>query len=282
MAGWERVSVEQRDLVESWFDAPTLVADLSWGLTDTAVLHLRCAGDEVIVKAGGPANHHLTREIAAHRRWTGPWLATGSTAPLLYADDDAHLLALEYLPGQLVQGHRAESDPHAYRQGGALLAALHQQDSRTSASYEAQADAATLRWLDGEHRITPAAAAAVRARIADHDHGPVELVPTHGDYQPRNWLVDGATVKVIDLGRADWRPPWSDLARMDQRQWVGRPDLEQAFLNGYGHDPRSSPSWQATLLREAVGIAVWAYQVGDHAFEAHGHHLIARCLASPA
>ncbi|MGW6199374.1 phosphotransferase family protein [Kribbella sp. NPDC055110] len=31
---------------------------------------------------------------------------------------------------------------------------------------------------------------------------PATLVPTHGDWQPRNWLVDNGTVRVIDFGRA--------------------------------------------------------------------------------
>ena len=245
------------------------------------MLHLRAGGEEVVVKAGGPGNHHITREIAAHRSWTRPWLTTASIAPLLHADDGAHVLALGYLPGHLVEAHRAEDEPETYRQAGALLAALHGQDSRTSTTYEAQADAKTLRWLDGEHRIAPATAAVLRERIAAHDRGAVELVPTHGDYQPRNWLVDHGSVKVIDLGWAQWRPRCSDLARMDQRQWVGQPDLEDAFVAGYGDDLRTSPTWPATLLREAVGTAVWAHQVGEHAFEAHGHRLIERCLNHP-
>ena len=69
---------------------------------------------------------------------------------------------------------------------------------------------------------------------------------------------------------------------MAQYQRVGRPDLERAFLDGYGHDPQSSPGWTVTLLRKAVSTAAWAHQVGDEAFEAHGHYLIGQYLARPA
>jgi len=53
------------------------------------------------------------------------------------------------------------------------------------------------------------------------------------------------------------------------------PDLEQAFIDGYGTDPREPAAWRRTRLREAVGTACWAYQVGDPDFEAQGHRMIA-------
>ena len=98
--------------------------------------------------------------------------------------------------------------------------------------------------------------------------------------RPSNWLVDEeGTIRVIDLGRADWRPRVTDLARLARQEWECRPDLEAAFLDGYGGDPRDPARWRATLLREAVGTAVWAYMVGDRAFEEQGHRMIAQCLA---
>lgn len=32
------------------------------------------------------------------------------------------------------------------------------------------------------------------------------------------------------------------------------------------------------LVREAVGTAVWAREVGDHAFEQQGHRMLAEAL----
>jgi Ser/Thr protein kinase RdoA (MazF antagonist) len=60
-------------------------------------------------------------------------------------------------------------------------------------------------------------------------------VPTHGDWHPRNWIVDDAgVVRAIDLGRADLRPAATDLLRLSSRELRGDPTLEAAFLDGYG------------------------------------------------
>jgi len=50
-------------------------------------------------------------------------------------------------------------------------------------------------------------------------------------------------------------------------------------VDGYGNDPREPAAWRSTLLREAIGTAVWAYLVGDRAFDEQGHRMIARSLA---
>lgn len=143
----------QVDRIREWFSQVVVVTDLSWGLTDTTVLHLSTDQGEVIVKAAGPDNHHIGREIAAREQWMGPWLATRSVGRLLHADPEHHLLVVTYLPGRLVAGTQAAQEPQTHRQAGRLLAELHGQSSRISDSYEAEADARAVRWLDGEHRI---------------------------------------------------------------------------------------------------------------------------------
>lgn len=273
------LSHAQQRAVERWFPGAEVVADLSWGLVDTVVLHVRTQVGEVVVKTSGPTNHHIGREIAAHRAWTGPWLAGGHINRLLQADPELNLLALTYLPGALVQGTAAADDPETYRQAGELLAAFHQQASTLSEDYEARADARAIRWLDGEHRIDRRTQTQLRGVIAAHDRGPAVLVPTHGDWQPRNWLLDEeGRVRVIDLGRAEWRPALTDLARLARGEWEDRPDLEAAFTSGYGSDPREPAAWHRALVREAIGTAVWAYQVDDEAFEQQGHRMIRQAL----
>ena len=56
------------------------------------------------------------------------------------------------------------------------------------------------------------------------------------------------------------------------------PTLEAAFLDGYGGDPREPDAWRRLRVAEAVGTAVWAYGVGDEAFEQQGHRMIADVL----
>lgn len=273
----------QRDLVASWFGGVTLVADHSWGLTDVTVLRLRTRdGSDVALKASGPADHHLGREIAAHETLLAPLVPGGRVPRLLHADRERHLLATAWLPGDLVEGSAAEHDPDTYRQAGELLAGLHALGTRVDGDWEAAQDARAMRWLDAPHRIDARLEERLRAVVAAHAHPPVRVVPTHGDFHPRNWVVEDGVVRLIDFGRADWRAPCTDLARLDGRQLAGRADLAAAFVAGYGDDPRTGDGWRRTLVREAIGTAVWAYQVGDAAFEAHGHRLIDAALAEVA
>lgn len=273
------LSRDQERVLAGWFPSYEVVADHSWGLVDTVVLQVRHEDQDLIVKAGGSGNHHILREIHARRHWARPWLETGSVGALLQASTEACILAVEHLPGLLVQDlPQAAGDPDTYRQAGRLLSAFHAQAATKDDAYEATADAKALRWLTQDHRIPPATESRLRAAIASHDDDAAELVPTHGDWHTRNWLIDSDKVAVIDLGRAEWRPAITDFARLARREWTGRPDLEEAFLEGYGPDPRRPGAWRATLLREAVGTAVWAYQVGDLVFEEQGHRMIAQSL----
>jgi aminoglycoside/choline kinase family phosphotransferase len=273
-----RLSASQVSALKGWFPEWAVVADLSWGLVDTVVLHVRDRGRDVIVKAGGPGNHHIAREIAAHRAWVGSLAEIGRAPELLRADESANVLVTSYLHGQLVLGAEAEGQADTYVQAGELLARFHAQAFRVDKDYERAASARSLRWLDGSHGIAPEVEAQLRAEFRALASPVVTLVPTHGDWQPRNWLHHRGTVKMIDFGRADWRPADSDFARLVNQQFVQRPDLEAAFVSGYGSDPREPAPWRRTLLREAVGTACWAHQVGDSGFEAQGHRMIADVL----
>lgn len=258
----------QRDRVESWLPGAQLLDDHSWGLTDTRVLHVRHDGVELTVKAFGPDNHHFERELRGHREFTGPLLPDRRVPRLVHADPAARVLVLTWLPGRLVEDDPAVAQPSTYRQAGELLARFHARSARPSATWLGERRGRTLRWLAGPHRIPEKVVQCVRAH--DWAVGEVDLVPTHGDLSPRNWVVHEGVVSFIDLGRADLRPAASDLFRLQDRAWRGRPDLEAAFFEGYGADPRRVWWWPSFLVSELVGTAAWAHQVGDEAFEAEG------------
>ncbi|MQW75199.1 aminoglycoside phosphotransferase family protein [Nocardioides sp. dk4132] len=273
------MSGQQADLLAEWLPGWRLVRDLGWGLVGTTVLQVEHDGGPYVVKAGDAADHHLARELRAHREWLTPWTSRGRAPVLVHGDEAAKLLVTRYLPGELVQGNPAESDPDTYEQAGWLLRLLHDQLSVVDEGFEARERDKALAWLARSHRIEPAAAAALHEMVSGWPTPPTRLVPTHGDWQPRNWLIDGATVRAIDLGRADLRPAMSDLTRLAAQQFRVVPGAESAFLTGYGTDPRDADAWFRTRVREAIGTAVWAHQVGDEPFEAQGHRMVAEVLA---
>ncbi len=276
-----RVSPAQQALVHEWLPEAEFVADLSWELMGTAVLHLRTPHGDWIVKAGDATNHHIGRERKAHLDFTGPWVAQERAARMFAFDLDANMLLLDFLPGDLVQNHPAEADPDTYRQAGAMLAEFHGQASRRDDDYEARMTQKALASLESPHRIAPETVTRLRKLLLDAKPETVTLVPTHGDWHPRNWLIENGIVRAIDFGRFDWRPALTDFSRLAVRQFAANPILEAAFLDGYGSDARTPGLWRILQIREAIGTAVWAYQVGDERFEREGHRMIEVVLTIP-
>lgn len=273
-----RLSPRQVKLLDAWLPGAQLEHDHSWELGLRAVLEVTWSGERFIVKAGPEHDHHMQREITAHQQWLGPWTSTGRAPEAVHADGAAHLLVTRHLPGTLVLGRVQADDPEVYEQAGRLLAAFHGQTSQVDHRDEERQNARSLRWLDGEHRIDPDTEQRLRAEIASWPTPPAVLVPTHGDWQPRNWLIHEGRVAVIDFGRASLRPAMSDFTRLAAQDFLRNPALEAAFLRGYGPDPRAPDAWHRARVREAIGTAVWAHQVGDEAFEAQGHEMITAAL----
>lgn len=279
-SGLGGLSLRQRALVNQWLPDARVVRDHSWGLVDTIVLEVTRAGSRFIVKAGGEADHHIERELHAHLRWLGPWSSAGRAPVLEHGDAAAKLLVTRYLPGQLVLGSDHAGEPATYRQAGELLAQFHAQAAGTDDDYERRENRKALAWLSGPHRIAPPEVAMLRAQITSWPTPPAVLTPTHGDWQPRNWLIHHGIVSVIDFGRTAMRPALTDFARLAARDFRRDPSLEAAFLEGYGSDPREPEAWNRTRIREAIGTACWACHVGDEQFEKQGHQMIAEVLAS--
>ncbi len=279
LSGVEKLSSDQQRILRGWLPGAVVVADHSWGLVETTVLELTQGRNRLIVKAGGESDHHIEREIHAHLHWLEPWTARGRAAVLRHFHIEAKLLVAGHLPGRLVLGSEQASDPQAYRQAGQLLAMLHAQVVVADDSYEERENDRSLVWLSRPHRIEPDVQENLRAQIASWSTPATSLVPTHGDWQPRNWLIHEGVVSIIDLGRAALRPAMSDFARLAAQEFRADPALEAAFLSGYGADPREAEAWHRNRVREAIGTAVWAHQVGDEAFEAQGHRMVADVLS---
>lgn len=274
------LSPQQQALLQRWLPGARVAADHSWGQVQTTVLEVLHAGTRFIVKAGGEDDHHIERELYAHLHWLLPWTSRGRAPALEHGDAGTKILVTRYLPGRLVLGSDHEDDTATYRQAGELLALFHGQASGTDDDYERRESQKALAWLSGPHRIAPAMTARLQAQIAAWPEPPAALTPTHGDWQPRNWLVHHDNVGVIDFGRAAMRPALTDFARLAVQEFRRDANLEAAFLDGYGSDPREPDAWQRTLVREAIGTACWSYRLGIESFEAQGHRMIAEALAA--
>ncbi|MDK1329032.1 phosphotransferase [Arthrobacter sp. zg-Y1143] len=290
METWHRnqLSMSQGELVQQWLPGVRLIRDLSWALSDTAVLEVESGERRYVVKAAGLSNHHIGREIAAHESWTRVWSRQHRAPRLARSDLAQTVLVTEYLDGSLAEGTTAEHDPEVHHQAGSLLRQFHDQTSHTNKGYESAATARALSWLERPHRIEKSQVEDARTILAAYSPKPVTVVPTHGDWQPRNWLLHGTELRIIDFGRFAFRPALTDFCRLAAQQWRTHPQLKDVFLAGYGaglgdgvrEDDSDMELWHMTLLREAVSTAVWAYQTGDHAFERQGHRMLADALAT--
>lgn len=165
-SGFDALDARQRALVGAWMPGAVVDADLGWGLIATTVLRVRAAdGGLCGVKAGGPSDHHIAREIRAHQSWLAPWVRAGRAPALLRHDTDARVLVTRRLPGRLVLGDPAADDAAVFAQAGDLLAKLHAVESRRDAAYEARENERMYRWLASPPRIAAADAARWSATV---------------------------------------------------------------------------------------------------------------------
>jgi hypothetical protein len=107
------------------------------------------------------------------------------------------------------------------------------------------------------------------------------LVPTHGDLQYRNVLLDGDGEPLLfDFERSEYNTATRDMVRLCDT-WTGRPDLRAAFLDGYGRV--LTPAEELRLDCEAAFDAVSGIAYGtshdDPEVTERGHRTLRRLRA---
>lgn len=249
-----------------------LERDQSWDHGGAQVLALRSAsGDRWFVKR--PARRvHYQRERTAYLRWVP---ALGSRAPALRAySDPLGVLLLSAVPGDLDYGAGAA----VHHDAGRALRLFHEAERLPVWDDFAAVKLAELEsWM-------PQASKLIDPPLLDFARGSLRAleglpapgrVPCHLDYTPRNWLISSAAssgavrVHVIDF---EWVQPevWvNDLARLYYGYWRDRPDLREAFLDGYGRVPTADDLalMRGSYALSAVWMIVWAHEHGEQAFE---------------
>ena len=213
------------------------------------------------------------RELTAYRRWVP---ALGHMAPTLRGfDDAAHLLVVSALPGANPGGW---GGPDLLAQAGRLLQALHNSDDLgiwddMVADKQAELDYWLRRWPG---LIERRAVDFVRSELTNlQTLPPPPLVPCHGDFSPRNWLVSEGQLGIIDFGEAGPDMWVSDLGRL-LFGWRLPPEELDALLEGYGRRPDDN---ELVLLRASYAAAVvwhiiWGHEHRNHKFESASRRLL--------
>lgn len=240
-------------------------------LADAVVRTTATSGQEFVVK------QHLNRplherEVHAYRHWTG---ALGTYAPTLVAvDEPAMIIITSALPDSPGTSTLA---PSVHRQAGALLRRFHDAAAPTDLPWfhEWLADradhwanrAATLLSTADTKLIDRHLTALSRTEIPRGG-------PCHLDFQPRNWLISPAGhVALVDFEHAHIDLPARDLVRLRFRIWADRPDLRDAFLNGYGRPLTQAEDhliWHLGALDALTSLAR-GHENADPELTAAGH-----------
>lgn len=115
--------------------------------------------------------------------------------------------------------------------------------------------------------------------------GNLKPVPCHRDFSPRNWLIERSQ-SGIKFGVIDWERTgpdiWlQDMQRMVYDHWHGRPQLREAYFEGYGREPTESELLQLDVicLVGAIASISWANTHNDVNFANISRAVIERIRA---
>lgn len=207
------------------------------GHDSTITLRAGTTAGTVIVKAHrSPERHH--REVHAYRHWA---TTLADRAPrLLAVCADPQSIIITALPGDTL-AETAQAPHHeatAHRQAGELLRRLHRAaPPRPDLAMTTTIAERGERWLHQAQAFMPA---PLQAEIRAHLRAltrlpPLPAVPCHLDFMPRNMILQpDRRLALIDFEHSRYDLAARDLVRLADRIWPTRPDLQEAFLDGYG------------------------------------------------
>ncbi|NKB58968.1 MAG: phosphotransferase [Alphaproteobacteria bacterium] len=138
---------------------------------------------------------------------------------------------------------------------------------------------------EGESAVDSATAGWARELIELACAENCKLVPCHRDFSPRNWLVSkdksGIKFSVIDWEHASWDLWLNDAQRMAYDHWHSRPQLREAYFEGYGRSLNEAESLQLDTICLATAIASipWAITHNDENYVNTNRMVIERIRA---
>lgn len=262
--------------------------------TPSSIRRLRTASGCYYVKTHrGPSCWES--EVHAYERWAAVF---GSAAPRLIAvrDEEPRALIISQLPGRGLEkaGLPVFQERSIWRSAGRALRALHDLAVGTyfgpcrrngtchaTPIHDAREYVSThlVDRLDRAHQAGCLRSAEVATVHAALDLVPCfegeRPVPCHRDYCPGNWLVadDGVWTGVIDFEFASWDVRVADFTRYPDWDWMARPDLLEAFLDGYDRSFTPNEEQQRLVAHVAYALTavVWGNDNSYLGFAKEGH-----------
>jgi aminoglycoside phosphotransferase len=237
---------------------------------------------------------HWNNEVHAYERWT--W-SFGDYAPKLLAVHDEEPLALiiSELPGRIVENAPLSPSQElvVWRAAGEALVALHRSET-------GECFGPCLRDGTCSEERTLSARAYVSKRFKSQTERAIEggyisndelatihaaynlipafegeyPVPCHRDYCTANWLISEKETwaGVIDFEFAHWDVRVADFSRDPSWSWIRRPDLVNAFFEGYGRSLTATEEHQLLVAHAeyALGAILWGHDHAFYGFEQEG------------
>lgn len=251
---------------------PLAVAELGGGVSSIVILAetprrrviLKQALPKLRVQADWPSRPDRSLvEVAAIQAYA-PLVPAGAIPEVLHSDAARHCFIMTAAPvtaanwkTQLLAG---QADPSVAARAGAILAGMHlgsTLDPAIAARFDDREFFHTLRvdpYLWQICRVDPSLRPTIEPLVDDMLAHRQALV--HGDYSPKNMLVHGPTLLVLDFEVAHWGDPAFDLAfclnhfllkaiykAPDSQRYL---DLARAFWAAYAPALALEPA--ATLL----------------------------------
>jgi 5-methylthioribose kinase len=209
-------------------DEPMTVRELSGGVSSLVIL-VETARQRLVVKqalpklrvqADWPSRPDRSSVEVAALRACAALLPPGAVPRVLHDDPAIHAFVMTAAPAEarnwktlLLSG---QADPALARRAGALLATMHlgsAADPATAARFDDREFFHTLRvdpYLWEVCRVHPDLRATIGPLVEDILAHRQALV--HGDYSPKNMLVHGGDLLILDHEVAHWGDPAFDLA----------------------------------------------------------------------
>ncbi len=238
------------------------------------------------------------REVHGYERWAP---AFGAFAPPLLAvhEEEPLALLLGELPGAILETLQlpANRERAAWRTAGRMLVGLHEfakgeffgpcgRDGlptgapiRNAVEYvatelEREIDVADRAgFLDDEEWAVLRAAQRLTPAFAGE-----RPIPCHRDYCPYNWFVTeaGDWAGVIDFEFAHWDVRVAEFSRYPDWEWIHRPDLVEALLDGYGRPLTHREEQQCLVARAqyALSAITWGMEHSYLGFVAEGRQAL--------